>query len=126
MSKIIPRTIVASFCISAVNLMAAPAAHLVELTPIGSYASGIFAQGAAEIVAHDPGTQRLFVVNAQAASVDVLDISDPTHPTKIGDVSVLLFGGVANSVAVRDGIVAVAVESVPKTDPGKVVFFDRD
>jgi hypothetical protein len=107
-------------------LVAAPAVHDIELTAIGTYASGIFGQGAAEIIAHDPGSQRLFVVNAQAASLDVLDISNPANPTKIDDVSLLLFGGVANSVAVRNGIVAVAVESIPKTDPGNVVFFDRD
>jgi hypothetical protein len=96
----------------------------IELTPIGTYASGIFAEGGAEIVAHDPLTQRLYVVNAQAASVDVLDISDPTAPGKIGSINLLPFGGVANSVAVHDGLVAVAVEAVPKTDRGRVVFFD--
>lgn len=97
----------------------------IRLTPIGTYGSGVFG-GAAEIVAHDPLTQRVFVVNAKAASLDVLDISDPTNPTKIGATSLLPFGGVANSVAVRDGVVAVAVESVSKTNPGKVVLFDRD
>jgi 2',3'-cyclic-nucleotide 2'-phosphodiesterase / 3'-nucleotidase / 5'-nucleotidase len=96
----------------------------IELTPIGTYASGIFAQGGAEIVAHDPLTQRLYVVNAQAAAVDVLDISNPNAPAKVDSISLLLFGGVANSVAVHNGLVAVAVEAVPKTDPGKVVFFD--
>ena len=96
----------------------------IELTPIGTYASGIFAQGGAEIVAHDPLTQRLYVVNAQAATVDVLDISNPNAPGKVGSINLLPFGGVANSVAVHDGLVAVAVEAVPKTSPGKVVFFD--
>ena len=114
-----------AYCV-APSMVAAPAVHHIELSPIGTYASGIFGQGAAEIVAHDPGAQRLFVVNAQAAALDVLDISDPTSPTKVGGVSLIPFGGVANSVAVRDGVVAVAVESVPKTDPGNVVFFDRD
>ena len=96
----------------------------IELTPIGTYASGIFNQGGAEIVAHDPLTQRLYVVNARSNTVDVLNISNPVAPTKIGSINLLLFGGVANSVAVHDGLVAVAVEAVPKTDPGKVVFFD--
>src|SRR5687767_3298956 len=106
--------------------IAVPATNAVniELTPIGTYASGIFNQGGAEIVAHDSLTHRLYVVNAQAASVDVLDISNPTAPAKIGSINLLLFGGVANSVAVRDGLVAVAVEAVPKTDRGQVVFFD--
>lgn len=96
----------------------------VELSVLGTYSSGIFAAGGAEIVVHDPTTQRLYVVNAQAASLDVLDISDPSAPTKITTLSLLPFGGVANSVATHDGLVAVAVEAVPKTSPGKVVFFN--
>ena len=94
-------------------------------TPIGTYASGIFDAGGAEIVAHDPRTQRLFVVNAQAATVDVLSIRDPSQPEKIGQIDVTRFGAVANSVAVHEGVVAVAVENVNKTDPGMVVFFNR-
>jgi hypothetical protein len=58
----------------------------ISLTPIGTYASGIFNEGGAEIVAHDPRTQRLFVVNAQAASVDVLSIRNPSQPEKIGEI----------------------------------------
>jgi DNA-binding beta-propeller fold protein YncE len=96
----------------------------VELAVLGSYSSGIYNAGGAEIVAHDPLTQRLYVVNAQAASVDVLDISNPASPTKVATVNLLPFGGVANSVAVHEGLVAVAIEAVPKTAPGKVVFFD--
>jgi hypothetical protein len=33
-------------------------------------------------------------------------------------------GGTVNSVAVFKGLAAAAVEADPKTDPGKVVFFD--
>jgi DNA-binding beta-propeller fold protein YncE len=84
----------------------------------------VFDAGAAEIVAHDPKTQRLFVVNAQDATVDVLDIKNPSNPTKLGSLDVTTHGAVANSVAVQDGIIAVAVEAAVKTDPGVVVFFD--
>jgi 2',3'-cyclic-nucleotide 2'-phosphodiesterase / 3'-nucleotidase / 5'-nucleotidase len=96
----------------------------IQLTPIGTYVTGIYREGAAEIVAHDPGTQRLFVVNAFAATIDVLDISDPTLPAKIATIDMTLYGGVANSVAVRAGLVAVAMEASVKTDPGVVVFFN--
>ena len=107
-----------------VTKIRAQALPAIELTPIGTYASGIFNQGGAEIVAHDSLSQRLYVVNARSNTVDVLDISNPAAPAKVGSINLLLFGGVANSVAVHDGLVAVAVEAVPKTDPGKVVFFD--
>ena len=83
----------------------------ISLTPIGTYASGIYAMGGAEIVAHDPRTQRFFVVNAQAATVEVLSIRDPSHPEKVGEIDVTPFGAVANSVAVHEGVIAVAVET---------------
>lgn len=96
----------------------------ITLTPIGTYASGIWNAGGAEIVAHDPDKQRLFVVNALAASVDVLDIKNPAVPTIVTSLVFTALGGVANSVAVHDGIIAVALESTPKTDPGHVVLLN--
>jgi 2',3'-cyclic-nucleotide 2'-phosphodiesterase/3'-nucleotidase/5'-nucleotidase len=96
----------------------------ITLTPIGTYASGIWNAGGAEIVAHDPVKQRLFVINALAASVDVLSIENPALPTLITSLSFTEIGGVANSVAVHDGIIAVALESVPKTAPGHVALLD--
>lgn len=55
----------------------------IRLEFLGTYASGIYGAGAAEIAAHDPPSQRLYVINSQAASVDVLDISNPVTPTKV-------------------------------------------
>src|SRR5215204_1580915 len=88
-----------------------PALPAVQLTLLGSHSSGIFNGGGSEIVAHDPLTQRLYVVNAQAASLDVLSIRDPAKPRNIATISLLPFGGIANSVAVYGGVVAVAVEA---------------
>lgn len=98
----------------------------ISLEAIGNYRTGVFDEGAAEIVAYDPLSQRLFSVNAAAATVDILDLSDPTTPTLIGAIDATPYGDGANSVAVFAGVVAVAVEADPKTDPGKVVFFDVD
>lgn len=98
-----------------------------SMAAIGTHETGIFAEGAAEIVAYHGATQRLFVINADAAVVEVLDVSDPTEPTLLFTVETesLVPGGTANSVAVRpDGLVAVAVEAATKTDDGSVVFFD--
>jgi hypothetical protein len=116
-----------SLILFAATLLAKPPAAppAIELTVLGTYASGIFNAGGSEIAAHDPLMQRLYVVNAQDASVNVLDIANPAVPTLVGTISVLPFGGVANSVAVHEGLVAVAMEATPnRTDPGKVVFFD--
>ncbi len=95
---------------------------LIELSLVGRYDSGIRGESGAEIVAHDPLTQRLFVVNAAASALDVINIADPTAPTLVQTLSEE--GGDANSVAIFNGLVAVAVAADPKTDPGTVVFFD--
>lgn len=105
------------------------------LDPVGTYSTGVFDASAAEIVAHYAPAQRLLVVNAAAAVVEVLSITDPTAPVKLFDLqttgivaadgSIVPPTAVANSVAVRaDGLGAVAVESDPKTDAGWIVFFD--
>jgi DNA-binding beta-propeller fold protein YncE len=101
----------------------APPAPAIRITPLGTYATGQFDRAAAEISAYDPKTQRLFVVNAQSGQVDVLDIASPSTPARLFTIAV---DGVANSVAVRDGLIAVAVEAVPKTNPGHIVFMTTD
>ncbi len=92
------------------------------LEKIGGYAhSG--GTSAAEITAFDPISQRLFVVNGGLASVDVLDLSQPESPTFITSIPASAFGAnlaAINSVAVQDGIVALAIEANPKTSPGVV------
>jgi DNA-binding beta-propeller fold protein YncE len=108
----------------------------IELSVLGTYESGIFADGGAEIVAYDERTERVFAVNASDASVDALDVSDPTTPTKIAAIDVAAtmgadptFGGSvggANSVALERGVLAVAVEADPKTDTGWAAFYRTD
>lgn len=97
-----------------------------QLFPIGTFQTGIFDEGAAEIVAHDPGTQRAFFTNADANSVSILDISQPSKPAKISDIDMSSYGGGVNSVTVHNGVVAVAVEAADATNNGSVVFFDTD
>ena len=99
----------------------------INLSPIGTFETGIFDESAAEINAYDSGSQRLFVVNANDVTIDVLDLSDPTNPNRIGQIDASAFGDSANSVAVNDdGLVAVAFSVDPNTDPGKVVFFNAN
>lgn len=107
-------------------LLPFPALAGVDLVPVGTWCTGAFDEGGAEIAAFDPATARLFVVNGAAATLDVLDLSDPTAPTLVTRVDVTPWGGGANSVAVHDGLVAVAVEADPKQDPGLVLFLDTD
>jgi len=97
------RAVCAGVFASSMLAVAAPAASpfQVKLTPLGSYASGLFDQAAAEIVAHDAKTQRLFVVNAASGLIDVLDVRDPARPSFMFNVSL---GGTVNSVAAHQGL----------------------
>ncbi|MBC1300108.1 alkaline phosphatase, partial [Nostoc sp. UCD122] len=60
--------------------MTTPVAAL-SLKTIGTYSTGIFNEGGAEIPTYDPVTQRLFVVNGGTKSIDIINISDPTQPS---------------------------------------------
>lgn len=106
------------------TLGAAAVSGQVVLTPVGSYSTGIFNAGGAEIVAHDPATQRLFVVNAQANRLDILDIRQPWAPVRVSSIDASPHGGGVNSVAVHNGVIAAAVENTNKQAPGKVAFFN--
>lgn len=99
----------------------------IRLEPIGRYESGLFDEGGAEIVDYHAPTQRLFVINANLGGVDVLDVADPSNPTKVDalDVAGELSGvSTANSVSVADETVAVAIESETAQDPGQLGFYD--
>ena len=106
-------------------------APTVEATPAGLTLEkvGGFAHSggasSAEITAYDPLSKRLFVINGALGSVDVLDLSDPTAPSLISSIDTASIGsglGGINSVAVFNGIVALAVEAATKTDNGAVAW----
>ncbi len=98
------------------------------LTLLGSFKTNVFNQGAAEIPAYDPATRRTYVVNGASDRIDILDTSNPSNPVKIGEIDYLSNVGAgfasANSVAVKNGIVAIAIEAATKTAPGAVAFYN--
>ncbi|MEP3563202.1 MAG: choice-of-anchor I family protein [Marinobacter sp.] len=134
---IIQRTLLTSAILVAAGSLAACAVDtdsrfntavpgLIELSVLGSYVpkGDVFDESAAEIIAHDPSGQRLFVVNAQAATVDVLDIRNPAEPALLDTIDASREGATANSVAVYGDLVAVAIEAKVKQAEGKVVFYN--
>jgi 2',3'-cyclic-nucleotide 2'-phosphodiesterase/3'-nucleotidase/5'-nucleotidase len=92
-------------------------------------------RGAAEIAAFAPGVNRLFVTNANANTIDILNLSDQGILSFYSTIDIgaiaqaegLDLGGI-NSVAVNSqgGYLAAAVEAGIKQDPGSVVFFDLE
>ena len=74
--------------------------------------------GVAEIAAYESTSARVFVVDPEN---DALDIIDFNTGAKIGSLAV---GGTPNSVAAKNGIIAVAVEGATKQDLGSVEFYD--
>lgn len=82
--------------------------------------------GAAEITAFCEKSKKLFVVNNASGNnrIDVIDFSDPLHPVYLTNIPVAIYGGLVNSVDVKNGKLAAAIEAIPKTNPGKVVVFE--
>lgn len=80
-------------------------------------------EGYAEVPAYDAASERAFVVNAVASSVDIIDLSSPHTPTLFNQL--VIAEGEPNSVAVSSkGLVGVAVARDTKQDNGLAMFFD--
>ena len=54
----------------------------------------------------------------------MLDLGIPAAPKLLATINVSSLGGSVNSVAVHDGLVALAIEARPKTSPGLVAFYN--
>jgi Ca2+-binding RTX toxin-like protein len=91
----------------------------ITLSTLGTYTGD-----GAEIPAYDPITQRTYIVTG-GDNLAILDNSNPENPTLLTNIDISTFGA-ANSVAVKNGIVAVAVANEDTQAPGQVVFFDLD
>jgi hypothetical protein len=97
----------------------------IELNYIGSFDPSGASTSTCEIVVHDVASQRLFTTSAVAGYLDIIDFSNPTTPSVITSVNINPYGGVT-SVAVKNGIVAVASPNADETLNGTVVFFDTN
>ncbi|WP_193212135.1 choice-of-anchor I family protein [Luteolibacter marinus] len=100
-----------------------------SLTPVGTVrfgdAASLFDQSAAEIVAFDARTNRVYVVNGSTDGIDVIDAADPSNPVALDSVDLSEFGN-PNSIAVHPRLdeIAVAIGNNDKSKRGVVVFLD--
>lgn len=92
-------------------------------------------ESCAEIAAFDANTSRVFVTNSEENELRILELDGnslvavdtiPATPDIIDAVDLSPYGGGPNSVAVSNGIVAVAVENTDKQANGTVELFDTD
>lgn len=81
--------------------------------------------GSAEIVAHDPVSQRLFVMNSTVSKVEILNFSNPAAITSVQSVDLSTYGIGGTSIAVKNGILVATVESANFAN-GKVIFMDTN
>ena len=114
--------------VAALALPAADPAGALTLTEIARHQSGLFDKAAAEIVAYDRATRRLYVVNGATPAVDIFTIDGATAQTaaltRAGSLP-LAADESPTSVAVHGALIATAVHTETDTGrPGKVVFFD--
>lgn len=82
-------------------------------------------EASAEIATYDPISKRLFVVNNESTpKVDVLDLTAYPTVTKLQPIDLTALGGVANSVAVYGGKLAIALEATNKQANGSVIVLN--
>lgn len=97
-------------------------AQSLSLTLLSQYNTGN-GSGAAEIVAYDSSTKQLYLVNNKG-SFEIVSLANPAMPQPVRTVDLTSFGAAANSIAVKNGVVAVAIEATTKQNPGVVAFFN--
>ena len=117
-----------------------------KLELVDRHTSGLFDEAAAEIVAYHSASKSAYVTNANAGTLDHIDLGQlpsvaSTTPYTVANLTsqsiqipetvtlangqVIILGG-ANSVAIANDLMAVAVQASPKQDNGVVLFYQLD
>jgi hypothetical protein len=109
-----------------INIVAesASALNINRLSSIGNSTTAANNFGS-EIPTYDPASRRLFVTGPNNR-LDIADISNPASPIRLPSIDLSSYGAGVNSVAIKNGIVAVAMEASTITNNGSVVFFDTN
>ncbi|MBK7761894.1 MAG: choice-of-anchor I family protein [Bacteroidetes bacterium] len=101
------------------------ATESIKLNYVTSFSNGTAGVNSAEIVSYDALSKRLFIANSIGAKLDIVNFANPASPALINSISMSSYGNI-NSVAVKNGIVALAIENIIPQSNGKVVFLDTN
>jgi hypothetical protein len=97
----------------------------ITLDYVGSFDPSGAGASTCEIVVHDPASQRLFTISAVSKKLEIINFANPTSLSIINSIDMTTYGGIT-SVAVKNGIVAVASPNANEQLNGSVVFFDTN
>jgi hypothetical protein len=95
----------------------------IKLSFLSRYHAGDYGQGAVEIVSFDPVGQLAFITNGFTNSVDAISLAKLESPLLSFSIDLSKYGN-PNSVAVKNGLVAVAVENKNPQANGSIVIFN--
>ena len=101
------------------------ASESIKLNYVSSFSNGTAGSNSAEIVAYDALSKKLFIANSIGGKLDIVDFSNPSVPTLLSSISMAPYGNI-NSISVKNGIVATAIENISPQLNGKVVFFNSN
>jgi len=105
-----------------------------SLSLLGSFSNGtafslpptVVQINSAEISAFDSASKRVFIANSIGSKLDIVNFANPASPSLISSIDITPYGSI-NSVAAKNGIIALAIEnSTNKQLAGKVVFVDAN
>lgn len=96
-----------------------------KLNYVSSFKPNTTSGSTTEIVAYDKESRRLFMTSAIQGRLDIADFSNPTAISLISSVDMSPYGGIT-SVAVKNGLVAVASPNTDEQLDGSVVFFNTN
>lgn len=95
----------------------------VELLYVGSFDPSGSSNSTCEVVVYDSASKRLFTNSSVTGRLDIINFANPAAPVLVTSVDMNPYGGIT-SVAVKNGIVAVASPDSIEQNDGSVVFFD--
>ncbi|MBN2717023.1 MAG: choice-of-anchor I family protein [Deltaproteobacteria bacterium] len=100
------------------------------LDPIGAYPDSPIAdwfdEGSAETVDYDPVSRTIVITNRYTQSVHVVDITNPSEPTKVMEIDVSAYGREPTTLDIHNGMLAVSVPADVVTDNGVVLLTPVD